>query len=171
MTDRTLLDLARTAFKEHGDIENTKAAVMRMLDDDPELKASILDAAVERAVAEAVYDVRHAIGRRLKKGPPPPGKAARDPSMAAWSSLKISETLLDWSLPNGRSLGDQYGRDLPPLIADFRKIGIGSLQNAALLEAVAKKTPNNKKVRTCVTPEEAQTLLENIRKQIRQEVA
>ena len=105
-----LRDLAKMACEKHKDIDRAVKLVLNRLNAEPLLRDALLDAMVRTAVESEVYSVRAENLSLLKWR-----ATDRDnTSISAVAGVFRKAFLDNWTMPDGRVLGDYTGEELKP---------------------------------------------------------
>lgn len=152
LDNATLNDLAREACELHNAIEDAVAYMLQRLDADPELKMQLLEQMVRMACQRAIYS------RRYKDRPRPTQNPPRVTAEAIDANAVVAvKTLLDFTMPDGRTLGGWTGSELLGQAPKDRAVGRGYFHRAAFFELVGKAA-GERMVRACMTAPELEGL-------------
>ena len=151
-----LSTVAREAITKCHDTDRACNYVRKQMAKDgslDELREVLVTSAIRSAVAASASEIRR--GCKASAFNAPRGIDAIA-STAGVTALTILDT---WPMPGGGLLGDVFGEELLPAASDERAKAAGHVENAAFYERLAERTPRGKRVRDCVTPEQASEFL------------
>ena len=165
-THELLIDVAIRAMRSVGtDAQDQVRAVFGVI---RPLAAKRLDEIVQLAAQALVYRLRHRALTNVKRTPcrmdAPTPNAPRKVGDGDTAFLRGS--VLDyWTMPDGRRLGDQTGKDLDGWIEVEQSQAAGHSRNAKFYKLLRAEVDDDQTVRAAVKPTLADTLKATVWKQ------
>ncbi len=158
------------ACRDNPNIEDALAVLIQGHAKDKE-RLGLSSDLITEAYRNRIHDWRHENFKRVKISECDRGAEAIGATVGVAAGAAALSILRDWTLPDGRPLGEALGAEVAQIAEGERNIADGHFKRASFLQAIADKTPAKGKVKNSWTASQARDLWRLIAKKAEESVA